>query len=479
MNYEIIVVGAGSAGLMASAAAGEAGARVLLLDKGDKLGRKLGISGGGRCNVTNAKEIDKLIENIPGNGRYLHSALASFNNRDIIRFFEDLGIRLKEEDNGRMFPVTDKAKTVVDALVGKVRSVGVDIKVNAPVDEVLYEAGRTIGVRLKNGGVLHSNAVIVAVGGKSVPHTGSTGDGYAWAEKAGHTIKELFPTEVPLTSKEAFIKSKELQGLSLRNVVMTVWNHKGKKLISHQGDMIFTHFGISGPIALRCSQFVVKELKQPKNKMSGMKAKVSLENEGAKGTAMNMMKGMVIDTAKDMEKATVKDAVNDTANYAELTAAEANLVKITIDLAPDHSVDSLYEHTMGLCKQESRKSIKNVLKAAFPERLIPLLLKGSGLREDLTYDNIPKQGWLELVKLAKAFPVMVNGTLSIEEAFVTGGGVHLKEIDPKSLQSKLMPGLYFCGEILDIHGYTGGYNITAAFTTGYNAGKHAAENWGS
>jgi len=251
MSYDVIVIGAGSAGLMASIAASSHSASVLLIDKGDKLGRKLGISGGGRCNVTNAKEIDELIKNIPGNGRYLYSALSYFNNQDIIHFFESLGIRLKEEDNGRMFPVSDKAKTVVDALVGKVRSQGVTIMTNSPVEKVIYRDGHAVGVKLKNGKTFRSSAVIVAVGGKSVPATGSTGDGYAWAEEAGHTITELFPTEVPLVANEKFIQSKELQGLSLRNVGLSVWNEKGKKLITHEGDMIFTHFGLSGPIALR------------------------------------------------------------------------------------------------------------------------------------------------------------------------------------------------------------------------------------
>lgn len=417
MNYDVIIVGAGSSGLMAGVAAGEAGASVLLLDKGEKLGRKLGISGGGRCNVTNAKELDELIKHIPGNGRFLYSALATFGNREIIDFFERMGIELKEEDSGRMFPVTDKAKTVVDALVNKVRTLGVDIRVNSPVDRLLYEDGRTVGVALTTGEVIRARSVIVAVGGKSVPHTGSTGDGYAWAEAAGHTITELFPTEVPLTSKEPLIRSRALQGLSLRDVSLTVWNGKGKKVVTHEGDMIFTHFGLSGPIALRCSQFVVKQLKQ--------------QGGGAAVT--------------------------------------------TIDLMPRLSAEEVYEETYALAKNEPKKTIKNVLKGYFPERIIPCLFERAGLKEDLTFDNLPKQAWNELARVVKAFSVEVNGTLSIEEAFVTGGGVNLKEIDPRTMQSKLMDGLYFCGEILDIHGYTGGYNITAAFSTGYTAGKNAAE----
>ncbi|WP_281890233.1 NAD(P)/FAD-dependent oxidoreductase [Paenibacillus sp. YYML68] len=419
MSYDVIVVGGGSSGLMAAVAASGQGAKVLLLDKGDKLGRKLGISGGGRCNVTNAKDTDELIKHIPGNGKFLHSALNDFGNRDIMRFFESMGIALKEEDNGRMFPVSNKAKSVVDALVGKVRTQGVHLKVNSPVREVIYRDGAVSGVKLRSGEVIKCRCVIVAVGGKSVPHTGSEGDGYAWAELAGHTITELYPTEVPLTSGEPFIQRKELQGLSLREIRLTVWNAKGKRLVEHQGDMIFTHFGLSGPTALRCSQYVIKALKQ--------------------------------------------------------VQAGPRTVLLTLDLKPDRSAADVYAQTLLLAKQEARKSIKNVLKSYVPERIIPMLLSAASLSEELTYDHIPKQPWLELAKLIKAYPIRVNGTLSIQEAFVTGGGVNLKEIDPKTMQSKLMHGLFFCGEILDIHGYTGGYNITAAFSTGHSAGKHAAK----
>ncbi|MDF2722482.1 MAG: flavoprotein [Paenibacillus sp.] len=390
---------------------------MLLLDKGDKLGRKLGISGGGRCNVTNNKELDELIAHIPGNGRFLHSALHTFGNRDIIAFFEARGIRLKEEDRGRMFPVSDKAKTVVDTLVNRVREQGVTIRINCPVQRILYADGQTQGVLLRSGERIASRCVIIATGGKSVPHTGSTGDGYAWAQDAGHTITELYPTEVPITSSTSFIRSRELQGLSLRGIHLTVWNEKGKKIVEHEGDLIFTHFGISGPAALRCSQFVVKQLKK-----TGL-----------------------------------------------------STVQLTIDLFPGRSADEIGSETMRLAREESKKAVKNVLKGYFPERLIPLLLSKADIPGDITYDNIPKQPWTELAKLAKAFPLRADGTLSIEEAFVTGGGVNLKEVDPKTMQSKLMPGLFFCGEVLDVHGYTGGYNITAAFSTGYTAGKHAAE----
>ncbi|MEK4291838.1 hypothetical protein BSK65_21580 [Paenibacillus odorifer] len=416
-NFDVIVIGGGPSGLMASVAAAEHGASVLLIDKGAKLGRKLGISGGGRCNVTNVKERDELISHIPGNGRFLYSAFDHFNNQDIIAFFEGLGIALKEEDNGRMFPVSDKASSVVSALINKVRGLGVQIMTDSPVSHVIYEEGAVKGVQLGSGKTISSAAVIIATGGKSVPQTGSTGDGYPWAEAAGHTITELFPTEVPIISREEWIKSGELQGLSLRDVTLTVWNPKGKKVISHRGDMIFTHFGLSGPIALRCSQF----LRQVQRK-SG----------------------------------------NDT-------------VEMSIDLFPDLNLQEVESSLQDKLDQEPKKAIRNSLKGLLPERLIPLLLAKADLDGDITGHHVSKNGLHALAGILKRMPVNVHGTRSLSEAFVTGGGVNLKEIDPKRMESKLMQGLFFCGEVLDIHGYTGGYNITAAFSTGYTAGKHAAD----
>jgi len=423
MKFDIIIIGGGPSGLMAAIAASRSGnADVLLLDKGDKLGRKLAISGGGRCNVTNNKELDELIRHIPGNGRFLYSAMSVFNNKHIITFFESLGIRLKEEDNGRMFPATDKAKTVVDALVSQVRRQGVHIRANSPVERVIYENGRVDGIELKNGERIGAACVIIATGGKSVPQTGSTGDGYRWAEEAGHTITELFPTEVPILLSDPFIQSRELQGLSLRDVKLTVWNPKGKQVISHTGDMIFTHFGISGPIALRCSQFIHKVKKQH----------------------------------------------------------EVGSVLMTLDLFPEQTVEELFSHIYGHIKANPKKIVKNSLRSAaperLPERLVPVLLRKSELNWELSGEHASKQSVFSFAQTAKALSLHAHGTLPLEQAFVTGGGVSVKEIDPKTMQSKLIKGLYFCGEVMDIHGYTGGYNITAAFVTGHTAGRHAAES---
>lgn len=415
---DVIVIGGGPSGLMASVAASEHGASVLLIDKGDKLGRKLAISGGGRCNVTNKMPIPELIRHIPGNGRFLHSAFSIFNNEDIIRFFENLGIQLKEEDFGRMFPVTDNAKSVVNALLQKVKENGVKIRVNAPVETVLYGEHGAMGVLLKTGEKITAKNVIIAVGGKSVPNTGSTGDGYAWAKIAGHTITDLYPTEVPLTSNEPFITKKELQGLALRDAAVSVLDPKGKVIITHRWDMLFTHFGLSGPAVLRASQFVVKAFKKYKT----------------------------------------------------------DSIIVTIDTYPDLSEEAVFQKLMKLTKDEPKKAIKSTWKGMVPERYLLFLLERVDLSPETTYHELPKEKVRNLAHLLKAFPVRVNGTLSIERAFITGGGVSLKEIDPKTCASKKMPGLYFCGEILDIHGYTGGYNITAAFATGYTAGRSAASS---
>ncbi|MED1203142.1 NAD(P)/FAD-dependent oxidoreductase [Heyndrickxia acidicola] len=417
MKYDVIVVGGGPSGLMASIAAGEKGAKVLLIDKGSKLGKKLAISGGGRCNVTNRLPIDEIVKHIPGNGRFLYSAFSIFNNEDIIRFFENLGIELKEEDHGRMFPVSNKAQSVVDALIHRLEELHVTVRTNCPVEDVLFEDGKAAGVIVQKGERIDCGSLVLAVGGKSVPHTGSTGDGYPWAEKAGHTITELFPTEVPITSDEPFIKSKTLQGLSLRDVAVSVLNPKGKALITHKMDMIFTHFGISGPAVLRCSQFVVKAMKKWK----------------------------------------------------------LSHVTMSIDACSDMNQEELFQKIRKTLQEEPKKAIKNALKGLVPERYLLFLLEKSLIDENAPGSTVSVELLRAFAQLCKNFTFTVNGTLPLEKAFVTGGGVSIKEIEPKTMESKLMPGLFFCGEVLDIYGYTGGYNITAALVTGRLAGTNAGK----
>ncbi|TSB48126.1 NAD(P)/FAD-dependent oxidoreductase [Alkalicoccobacillus porphyridii] len=415
--YEVIVIGGGPSGLMAAASAAEHGAKVLLIDKGNKLGRKLAISGGGRCNVTNRMERKQLIEHIPGNGKFMHSPFATFDNEDIIQFFEGLGIQLKEEDRGRMFPVNDKAQTVVDTLLRRIQDLRVTIWTNAAVKTIDYLDGKVDSVKLMDGQVLKTKSIIVATGGKSVPHTGSTGDGYPWAKKAGHTITELYPTEVPITSDDPFIKKKALQGLSLRDIELSVINPKGKIIKTHEGDMIFTHFGISGPASLRCSQYVVKALKK----------------------------------------------------------FDVSSIELRVDLFPGKSEEDLFQELWKSVKAEPKKQLKNVLKVVTQERMLLYLYEHLSIPSEATCANISHEVLRQLAKTLKQFIIHANGTLSIEKAFVTGGGVSVKEIEPKTMHSKKAEGLYFCGEVLDIHGYTGGYNITCAFSTGYTAGKSAAE----
>ncbi len=429
-KYDCIIIGGGPSGLMASIAAAEMGAKTLLLDKGDKLGRKLAISGGGRCNVTNCLPIDEVIKHIPGNGRFLRSAFSQFSNLDIIDFFTKLGVPLKEEDHGRMFPQSDNAGSVVIALIERFRKLGGEIRENTAVKKVLYEHELARGVVTLHNEMIYADAVVIAVGGKSVPHTGSTGDGYVWAKVAGHTITPLFPTEVPVTSAEPFVRKKVLQGLSLQDVAVSVLapgkgkedalqtlKVAGKPVVTHRMDLIFTHFGLSGPAILRCSQFVVQI----------------------------------------MQKNNVHEVI------------------LAVDALPDVKDEQLFQQIIEQAAVDPKKSVKNGLRGLLPERYLLFLLELAEVDSAQTCGNISNEKWRRLVQQVKRFEIRVNGTLPIEKAFVTGGGVSLKEINPKTMASKLVPNLYFCGEILDIHGYTGGYNITAALVTGRIAGMNAGD----
>lgn len=414
--YDVIVIGGGPSGLMASIAAGTNNKKVLLLEKGKKLGQKLAISGGGRCNVTNRLPVDEIVKHIPGNGRFLYSPFTVYNNEDIIAFFEGLGVALKEEDHGRMFPVSNRAQDVVDALLKEMARLGVEIRKQTTVAKLLMDDEKILGVRLESGEEIKANAVVVAVGGKAVPQTGSTGDGYPWAERAGHTVTDLYPTEVPLLSNETFIQSKELQGLALRDASVSVLKKNGKAIITHKMDMLFTHFGLSGPAILRCSQFVVKELKK----------------NGGKPVTMQ------------------------------------------IQALVDYNAESAFQLLMKQAKAEPKKALKNVWKGIVPERWLLFLMQRAAISETATGADLSNEHARHLAKELTGFEMTVYGTQPLAKAFVTGGGVSVKEIEPKTMASKKKPGLYFCGEILDIHGYTGGYNITSALVTGRIAGDNAA-----
>lgn len=413
--YDVIVIGGGPSGLMAAIAAGEQKKKVLLIEKGNKLGKKLAISGGGRCNVTNRLPVEEIVKNIPGNGRFLYSPFTVYNNEDIIKFFEGLGVALKEEDHGRMFPMSNRAQDVVDTLINEMKRLQVEVRLQTAVSKLLIDDEKIYGVRLADGTDIRGNAVVVAVGGKAVPQTGSTGDGYPWAERAGHTVTDLYPTEVPLISKEKFIVSRDLQGLALRDVAVSILNKKGKAVITHQMDMLFTHFGLSGPAILRCSQFVVKEQKK---------------NGGAP-------------------------------------------VQVRIQTLTEYNEETCFQHLSKLIKEEPKKAAKNVWKALAPERWLLFLLERSDINPSVTSAEISQEKIRHLAHELVSFTMDVHGTQPLEKAFVTGGGVSVKEIEPKTMASKKKKGLYFCGEILDIHGYTGGYNITSALVTGRIAGMNA------
>ncbi|MGX7419557.1 NAD(P)/FAD-dependent oxidoreductase [Carnobacterium gallinarum] len=416
-KYSVIVIGGGTSGMMAAIAAAENGADVLVIEKNKKLGRKLLVTGGGRCNVTNNRDADEIIAHIPGNGRFLYSAFHQFDNYDIINFFESNGVRLKEEDHGRMFPVTDKSKTILEALMAKMEQLGVTILTENPVVTVVYEDHAVKGVLLEDGTEILASAIILSTGGRAMPRTGSTGDGYKWAKKAGHTLKPLYPTEAPILSDEPFIIHKTLQGLSLRDVALSVLNKKEKRVITHQMDMIFTHFGVSGPAALRCSMFVHQTMQRDKT----------------------------------------------------------DQVTMTLDVLPNFSVGQLTQQFQQLIKKDGDKSLKNALKGLVPERYLLFAIERLKLDEGQPLKQCTTEQIDGLIAFFKDFRFTANGTHPLEKAFVTGGGIHTKEINPKTMESKLAKGLYFTGEIMDINGYTGGYNITAAFVTGRIAGMHASQ----
>ena len=414
--YDTIVIGGGVSGIMAATAASLNNNKVLLIEKNKKLGKKLLISGGGRCNVTNRLPYEEIIKHIPGNGKFLYGPFSVFDNESIINFVESNGVKLKEEDHGRMFPVSNKAKDVLSVFLKQLEQNKVDIQFETEVAAVLHKDDKITGVKTTDGRTFNTRNVIITTGGKSVPQTGSTGDGHKFAKTLGHTITDLFPTEVPITSNQRFFTDGSLKGISLDDVALSVLKKNGKPRITHQMDMIFTHFGVSGPAALRCSQFVYKEQQAQKK-----------EN-----------------------------------------------IKMQLDFFPQYTMGEMQEYINKTIKDNIDKSLKNILKSIHQERLITFVLEYLKIDGSTSGHHVSNQQKQALVEFFKRFTFNVNGTQSIEKAFVTGGGVNLKEINPSTMSSKIIDGLHFAGEVLDIHGYTGGYNITSALVTGYVAGYHCS-----
>lgn len=406
----VVIIGGGAAGLLAGIAAAQNGASVTILEKMRQPGKKMLITGKGRCNITNACDVQEFVKNLPGNGRFLNSALHRFTNNDIVDMLETNGLPTKVERGGRIFPVSDQAKDVVDTLVKLFTGLGGRLLTDTKALEILLKDGRAVGVKTVNG-VHTADAVILAAGGASYPGTGSDGGGAKLAAKAGHHIVELTPSLVPLESDYPYVD--DLQGLSLRNVQATLLAD-GKKIASEFGEMLFTHFGVSGPIILSLSNAAVKAL-----------------NAGRE-------------------------------------------VELHIDLKTALSAEKLDARLQRDFKEYSRKQLANGLKDLLPQRLIPVVCDMAYLDEEKFVNQISREERLRLLQALKSFYLPITAARPIGEAIVTAGGVDVKEINPKTMESKLVGGLYFAGEVMDVDGYTGGFNLQAAFSSGYAAGCAAA-----
>ncbi len=394
--------------MMAAGKAAERGRKVLLLEKNDRVGKKLLISGKGRCNITNSTDIEGLIQNTPGNGNFLYSTFYTFSNMDLLDLLHCEGLETKVERGGRVFPVSDNANDVVQVLRRFAQSRGAEIQLKSAAERIEVKDGVVTGVRLQDGSVEECTSVVLATGGASYPGTGSTGDGYTMAQRLGHRIIPLKPSLIPLLTAEKWVG--ELQGLSLRNVSITIQDKKGKKIYHDFGEMLFTHFGVSGPLILSCSRHILPY--------------------------------------------------------------EYKNVKLLIDLKPALDEETLDNRLQRDFEKFSRKLFKNSLDELLPQKMIPVIIRLSEIPEDKPVNQITKVERRSLVKLLKAFTMEISGSRPVREAIVTAGGVSTDEINPSTMESKLVRGLYFAGEVIDVDAYTGGFNLTIAFSTGYTAGLH-------
>lgn len=412
MNKKVIVIGAGAAGTMAAGAAAQDGADVILLERNEKIARKVMITGKGRCNVTNnVSDTQEFISNIPGNGRFLYGAFSSFSSQDTIDFFESYGVSLKTERGNRVFPVSDKAVDIVDALNKFITVNKVQRKTERAV-ELIIENNEIRGVETESGNEYFADSVIVATGGLSYPRTGSSGDGYNLAKQAGHTVTELRPSLSALVCREGLCC--ECMGLSLKNVAIKVIDtKKNKEIYDDFGEMLFTHFGVSGPMILSASAHM-----------------------------------------RDMEK---------------------ERYEIYVDLKPALDCEKLDARILRDFAENSNKSISNILALLVPKSLISPILKMSRIKPSEKANQITKEMRKNLIEVIKGIKLTVMDFNDISEAIVTSGGIKISEINPKTMESKICSGLYFAGEVIDCDGYTGGFNLQIAFSTGQLAGKSAAE----
>ena len=406
----VVVIGGGAAGLMAAVIAGREGAKVTLLEKMNYVGKKMGITGKGRCNITNACDMSDFIKNTPGNGKFLYGAYERFTNEDLLQLLHDAGLETKVERGGRVFPASDSALDVRNTFMKLMKHYGVDVHLEEPVKKLLIDDGVVTGV-VTDKETYHADAVVIATGGKSYPATGSTGDGYILAAQAGHTITDIRPSLVPIVTEESWVK--DLMGLSLRNVELSVVA-KNKVQAKMFGEMMFTHFGITGPIVLSLSHTVGKLMRK--------------KNIGTIGLDINLKPALSPET---LDKRLQKDF-------------------------------ELY----------SKKQLINGMKDLLPSRLIPLIIELAGIDPQKPINQISKEERQQIGYMLQHMPLTVKGLRPVEEAIVTAGGISLKEFNPKTMESKLVKGLYGAGEVLDIDAFTGGYNLQAAFSTGYVAAMH-------
>ncbi len=415
---KVIVIGGGPAGMMAAITAKENKNDVLIIEKNNQLGKKLLITGKGRCNITSSLEMEDFIKNTPGNGMFLYSAYQQYTNKDIIEFLKQQGLEVKEERGNRIFPVTDKSIDVLKCFTKKIKELNIEIKYDTKVEEILTETidgeNTVVGVRTEKE-MIKANKVILATGGKSYPLTGSTGNGYRLAEKLGHSITPIKPSLVPL---EVYDKTEcqELQGLSLRNVeIKLIDREKNKQIYEDFGEMLFTHFGVSGPTILSSSAHLVRY--------------------------------------KNIDK-----------------LFHEKKIVLKIDLKPALDEKKLNDRILRDFEEVKNKRFKNSLDKLLPQKLIPVIIRRSKINPNKQVNEITRKEREELIKQIKDFEMIIKGFRPIEEAIITSGGINIKEINPKTMESKKAKGLYFAGEIIDVDSYTGGFNLQIAYSTGYVAG---------